>query len=204
MESLSKTSDAVLSRLTNAMKDSTGVVHPQSLLCALGSLAGYSCQRDVRDIYIKGRGLSEEDIFTVMNDRQGRRYFFGDILNAPLVNEERSVWALIGGGIKAAGGALPDVNDIFRYVSVKIGSEEFGRVRSTETGDTMQGYLKALRAPMLELASQGAGAGELHVVFGLALQRFIKLCRGSIDLSEAGRIAMESAVSMSKIDIRTL
>ncbi|MBO5448391.1 MAG: hypothetical protein J5994_03580 [Ruminococcus sp.] len=191
----------VLVRTVNAMKGGTGQVHPQSLLCALGSLAGYACQQDVRNVYMKNKGMAEDTVFTVMENKQGRKFFFGDLLNEPLVNERYSVWSMIGGAVHRAGAKLPDVNDIFRYVSYVVGGEQFGRVRSCETGDDMETYVRNLWRPLAAIAENYAQDGELHIVFGLALQKSVISCKGVTDITEAARIAMESAVSMSKIEL---
>lgn len=197
---LQKAADEVLGRITNAMKGSSGAVHPQSLVCALGSLAGYACQTDIRLVYMKQKGLPEDKIFTIMSDKQGRHYFFGDLLNEPLVNEKFSVWAFIGGAVKQAGGSLPDVNDIFRYISYTVGGEQFGKARACETGEDMISYLSNLWKPMKSIAEKSCEEGELHVVFGIALQKAIFACAQSMNVTELARIAMESAVSMSKYE----
>ena len=103
---LQKGADAVLERLVNAMRGGSGEIHPQSLVCAVGSLAGYACQKDVRVMFMKKNHLTEDQIFTVMTDKQGRKLFFGDLLNEPLVNEKLSVWSMIGGAVKQRGGTL--------------------------------------------------------------------------------------------------
>lgn len=199
---LQKGANEILARSADAMKGGTGQVHPQSLICALGSLAGYACQQDVRDLYIKQKGFPEEKVFTVMRDKQGRKFYFGDLLNEPLVNEKYSVWSMIGGAVQRAGAKLPDINDIFRYVSYIVGGEQFGKVRSCETGDDMETYIRNLWKPLSALAKNYAQEGELHVVFGIALQKAAAGCQGAVNMTEIGRIAMESAVSMSKIDLK--
>ena len=175
-------------------------IYPQSLVCALGSLAGFACQKDVKLIFMKKNGLSEDKIFTVMTDKQGRKIFFGDLLNEPLVNDKYSVWAMIGGAVKKRGESLPDVNDIFRYISYTAGGESFGKPRACEVGESMIYYLKLLWLPMLKIAKQYAGENELHVLFGIALQKAVYAAGGYMNVTEAARIAMESAVSMSKVD----
>lgn len=202
MTDLQRAADEVLGRITNAMKGADGSVHPQSLVCALGSLAGYACQTDIRNLYMKQKHLPEDKIFTIMSDKQGRHYFFGDLLNEPLVNEKLSVWALIGGAVRQAGKALPDVNDIFRYVSYVVGGEQFGKARACETGEDMIWYVKNLYKPMRAIAEKHCQEGELHTVFGIALQKALFACSQSMNITELARIAMESAVSMSKYELR--
>lgn len=196
---LQKGADAVLERLTRAMDTGNGV-HPQSLVCALGTLAGYGCQEDTRIIYMKQKGLAEDVVFNVMQDKQGNRFFFGDLLNEPLVNQPYCVWSMIGGAVKKAGGRLPDLNDIIRYVSFVAGSERFGVVRNCETGMTVTEYLSQLWTPMKELAYSFCQEGELHIIFGIALQKAVYLCRDSADITECARVAMESAAFASKTD----
>ncbi|MFR5050814.1 MAG: hypothetical protein ACLTCP_05475 [Ruminococcus bicirculans (ex Wegman et al. 2014)] len=44
----------IFDRLLRAMRSPEGYVHPQSLLCCIGSLAGYSCQQDVKAFHDRG------------------------------------------------------------------------------------------------------------------------------------------------------
>lgn len=74
----------IFDRLLRAMRSPEGYVHPQSLLCCIGSLAGYSCQQDVRKLFMT-EGVKEEDVFTVFTDKSGRKYFYGDIIDEKLV-----------------------------------------------------------------------------------------------------------------------
>ena len=195
-----KAADEILDRLINAMRGGRAEIHPQSLICAVGALAGYSCQKDVRVMFMKKNGLSEDKVFTIMTDKQGRKFYFGDLINEPLVNEKYSVWSMIGGAVKQHGGKLPDVNDIFRYISYTVGGENFGKPRACEVGDDMGVYLKQLWLPLNGIASKYAADGELHIIYGIALQKAVFAAGKTMDITEAARIAMESAVSMSKVD----
>ena len=199
-----KAADEILDRLINAMRGGRAEIHPQSLICAVGALAGYSCQKDVRVMFMKKNGLSEDKVFTIMTDKQGRKFYFGDLINEPLVNEKYSVWSMIGGAVKKRGGTLPDVNDIFRYISYTAGGEQFGRPRACQVGESMTDYLGRLWLPLAEVAKQYAEDGELHIVFGIALQKAVFTAGGSMNVTEAARIAMESAVSMSKVDYNSI
>lgn len=196
---LQKGADLVLDRLINAMRGGQAEIHPQSLVCAVGALAGYACQKDVRELFMKKHGFTEDKIFTVMTDKQGRKYFFGDLLNEPLVNEKYSVWSMIGGAVKQRSGSLPDVNDIFRYISYTVGGEQFGKPRACETGEDMSTYLHQLWKPLTEIAKTYAEEGELHILYGIALQKAVYAAGERMNVTEAARIAMESAVSMSKV-----
>lgn len=89
----------IFDRLLRAMRSPEGYVHPQSLLCCIGSLAGYSCQQDVRKLFMT-EGVKEEDVFTVFTDKSGRKYFYGDIIDEKLVGNNYSVWSFTAGVLK--------------------------------------------------------------------------------------------------------
>lgn len=89
----------IFDRLLRAMRSPEGYVHPQSLLCCIGSLAGYSCQQDVRKLFMT-EGVQEEDVFTVFTDKSGRKYFYGDIIDEKLVGNNYSVWSFTAGVLK--------------------------------------------------------------------------------------------------------
>ena len=90
----------IFDRLLRAMRSPEGYVHPQSLLCCIGSLAGYSCQQDVRKLFMT-EGVKEEDVFTVFTDKSGRKYFYGDIIDEKLVGNNYSVWSFTAGVLRA-------------------------------------------------------------------------------------------------------
>ena len=68
----------------------------------------------------------------------------------------------------------------------------------------MTDYLGRLWLPLAEVANHYAEDGELHIVFGIALQKAVFTAGGSMNVTEAARIAMESAVSMSKVDYNSI
>ena len=84
----------IVSRLINGMKNEKGV-HVESLLCALGALAGYSCQANLRAQAI-ARGLDPNAPFQVVKTNDGEEYYFGDPLNEALAEGKLSVWSLAG------------------------------------------------------------------------------------------------------------
>ena len=74
----------MLNQLLHALKDERGV-HMETALCALGALAGYSCQASIRAIAkIDGR----KNALIEMQCKDGRKYFFGDDLNKPLAESQ--------------------------------------------------------------------------------------------------------------------
>ncbi|HOQ38058.1 MAG TPA: hypothetical protein PLR73_10160 [Acetivibrio sp.] len=57
----------IFNTLLKAFKDSRGV-HIETFMCALGALAGYSCQAGLRKEFIEIKGLSEKQVFTVLHE----------------------------------------------------------------------------------------------------------------------------------------
>lgn len=91
----------VFQRLLDGMKDSKGV-HVESLLTALGALAGYACQANLRAQAL-AKGMPETAPFQVIGTKDGKQYFFGDPLNNALAGDQYSVWGLVGGACTACG-----------------------------------------------------------------------------------------------------
>ena len=121
-------SKEVTQRLLGGMKTDRGV-HIESLLCALGALAGYSCQAALRAQAL-ARGLPEVALLTSVQTKDGKTYFFGDHLNKPLAESQYSVWGISAGGAQQAGcKKLPDIAEIFKYTSTVVGTDAFGKLR---------------------------------------------------------------------------
>lgn len=186
----------VFSRLVQTMKTDKGV-QVESLLCALGALAGYACQLSVR---ANGGTLHTADC------ADGRRYYFGDLLNKPLAEDRYSVWSMAAAAAQASGGkTLPDMAEIFQHASTTVGSTEFGIPRTMgghKPGDLPINYLKTLwpaLAPQVKLYCPNPS--QWPILFAIAIQQAIKAGRNSIEPSTALRLVMECAVSMSKVEL---
>jgi hypothetical protein len=195
----------VFQRLLIAMKDQKGV-HVESLLCVLGTLAGYSCQASIRKELIEEKGLSEDKAFVIVECADGSKYYFGDALNKPLAESQYSVWSLSAGAVNHLGAEqLIDINEIFTHVSQTVGSSEFGKLRLPEehnTGDLPYNYLKALWPVFLPIIQFYCPPSQWPILFGLAIQECIFFAKDVIDPLLALSIVMESAVAMSKVNLK--
>lgn len=191
--------------LMKAMKTERGV-HIESLLCALGALAGYSCQASVRAQAIAA-GLSEEAMLIVAETNDGKRFFMGDPLNLALAESEYSIWALAAGEAQSAGcTALPDVSAIYKHAVQTMGSSEFGIPRipkENRPGDLPVNYLNSLWRHIYPIAiTHCEMAAELPVVFGNAVQEAIDIGKSVVAPRLALEIVMESAIPMSKVELQ--
>ena len=118
-------------------------MHIETLLCALGSLAGYSCQASVRELLVRQGGEPEEKVFLIANGKDGKRYFFGDALNKPLAESRYSVWSLAAGVATHLGCQQPvKVREIFAHVAATVGD------RSSEFRESRRATGPSIRPPI--------------------------------------------------------
>jgi hypothetical protein len=193
----------VLHRLMNAMTNEKGI-QVESLLTALGALAGFSCQMGIRQ-ECENKNIKELP-FVVMTMKDGKNLFFGDQLNAPLLESQYSVWSLCAAIAQHLGATLPDLRELVQHVSKVAGTPEFGRPRiptGNQPGELPINYVRYLWLPLLPILKKFCGSPqEWHVAFGLAAQEAIGLAKSAINPGMAVAIIMESAVPLSKVDPR--
>lgn len=189
--------------LLRGMKGPKGV-HIESLLCALGALAGYACQASARAEGM-ARGDSESALFRIVQTADGTRYFYGDSINRPLAELPYSVWGLTEAAARHHGAInLPDRHELFTYVTQTVGTSQFGIPRLPEghgTGDTPVNYVTGLWGVMsASLKRNCRKPSEWPIAFALVIQQVIGKGKDTISPELAFRIVMESAIPMSKMD----
>lgn len=194
----------VFQRLLRGMKDGRGV-HIESLLCALGALAGYSCQANLR-AQATAKGLPETAALITVCGANGRSYFFGDPLNQTLAESQYSVWGIAAGAAQHNGcKTLPDLNSIFAHVTETVGTDAFGIPRLPEgrvTSDTPINYLKVLWPVLFPVVTVFCKQPmEWPILFGVAIQEALDAGKEALSPDIALKIVMESAIPMSKVDL---
>ena len=197
-------SKEVTAKLIAAMTTEHGV-HVDSLLCALGALAGYACQSAVRRT-AEAMKLEPNALLTVVNTVDGKTFYFGDHLNKPLAENPYSVWSIAGGGAQEAGcTVMPDLMAIFQHVTQDVGTDQFGVPRVPEKNkahDTPVNYLTGLWPhikPVLPLYCPERA--QWPIMLALSIQQVIVMAKDAIEPGLALTIVMESAVPMSKVDV---
>ena len=194
--------------LEDQLSDPQGRVHVETMLSALGALAGFGCQIAVREAIKAGR-LNPEGALVEVTTNDGATYYFGDQLNQPLLEAPISVWKLIAGGAQHAGAQeLHDIIEIVTHVSATVGSPEFGVLRVDASHQPHEAPIDALKkhwASSYELArSLDADPIMTGWYFAGAAQTVIIDAKEVIDPALAYRIVMEAAVAMSKVDPRAI
>ncbi len=210
-------SKGLLIWLTDELRSGKSI-QPETVLCALGALAGYAAQQAIREAVVKPGKLTIDQAFVVIETRSGDVFFFGDLLNAVIVSKDggqvgsrdkghASIWKIVSdGGYEAGALNLPDVTDMIKHCAATVGKEEFGVPRIPDAHlpelmprDAVRRFWPAVRR---RLAGSEPMSWPLHLA--LAAHKLIVELKHELRPDIAVQIVMEAAVPMSKIDPMTL
>lgn len=197
----------IYARVFKVLQGERGV-HLESLLGLLGSLAGYACQVAVR-LKAVNDGMHEAARLVRVDGDDARVYWFGDAINAPLLQSDLSVWSLAAGGAQSAGlTALPDLEAILRHVSATVGTDAFGQPRGDAAARLPAPPEQIVRLfwPGLRPILRDTCKNPMHwpVALGIALQRAIEQGASALPPDAALRLVMECAIPMAKLDLGPL
>jgi hypothetical protein len=169
---------------------SRGDTRPESLLCALGALAGFACQVSARTNAF-AHGMPERDRLS-------------EDLCLLLFGMEYSVYGLVAGAARHHGcTAFPEPAEIWAHVAKSAGTAEFGVPRlppEHAPRDLPAAYLR-LFWPMLKPVISRHCSNPAHwpVMCALALQQAIERGQGTLEPGMAMRVALESALPIARI-----
>lgn len=129
--------------LMNGLKTERGV-HVETLLTAVGALAGFSAQNAIWESIVKpgklplhgGKNMAE-GAFVVAEGKNGETYYFGDLLNSYLVPqpakygppESLTLYAFVAAAVVGAGKKQvghDELGDIFANAARTVGGADFG------------------------------------------------------------------------------
>lgn len=190
------------------LSDPQGHVHVETMLSALGAMAGFGCQIAVREALKAGR-INPDGALVEVTTNDGGTYYFGDQINQPLLEAPISVWKLIAGAAQHAGAReLHDIIEIVKHVSATVGGGGFGVLRVDAKHQPHEAPIEALKkhwqrcyALIRSLPRDPLMTGWY---FSCAAQSVILDARQVIDPALSYRIVMEAAVAMSKVDPRAI
>jgi hypothetical protein len=195
--------------LMRELKDERGV-HCETMLTAIGALAGYAAQQALWEGMVKPGKLAIQQAFKVVEMPSGETYFFGDSLDAILASmepQQASIWKIVAGGVLAQGGEhLPDIGNLLRHCEATAGTSQFGLPRLPD--DHLPGILPRIAldrfwpGARLLLALAEPLTWPLHMAN--AAQKLMLAMKGSIAPDLAVKIVMEAAVPMSRVDPTTV
>ncbi len=178
-------------------------INAESLMCALGALAGFGCQAAVRAMVTAGQ-IPEAGAFVVAETAQGP-FYFGDQLNQPLLEAPMSVWHQVAGAAQKAGAVeLPDIGDIAAFVAGSVGGPDFGRLRVADEHQPQQTPIEALRAQWpaayAHIRARHGDPAFTGWYFAGAAAQVLPQMKAVLEPGLAARIVMEAAVAMAKAD----
>lgn len=190
--------------LMNASKNERGI-HIDSLLAIIGSLAGFSCQMAIRKGVVQTGKITMKQAFMEVMATNGKKYYFGDLLNEPLITMQYSVWKIAAGGAQSIGlKQFPDLNEMLKYCVSTVGSEQFGKPRLPDghnISDMPINYVQHLWNPIFPTLNKFCDSpSQWPVMLGIAAQNAIVMSKGTIDPLLALTIIMECAIPASKFD----
>ncbi|HYD87921.1 MAG TPA: hypothetical protein VEA80_10630 [Vitreimonas sp.] len=202
-------------------RDERGVLHAANAVSALGAWAGIFAQIQARAMMIAGVIPTTDMTLLEVKTSDGQRYFFGDAINACLLegNEKfLSFWNLAASAARDPDVAAKlDVLEIARRTSQGVGGAMFGLPRidpayqlSERPIDAVRKHGPTLKQFFLDLELDPS---KLMLVFGAVAQHFAVFAAGEAPDMRVGapmtrldivRLYMEAAIPMSKLDTGTV
>ena len=208
-QGLGDTPTRIADWLMRELRDERGI-HCETLLTAIGALAGYAAQQALWEGMVKPGKLAIAQAFKVMETPSGATYFFGDTLDTILISMEPkhvSIWKIVAGGVLTTGGEhLPNVNDLLRHSAATAGTSAFGLPRLPD--DHLPSILPRAAVerfwPGVRLLLALSEPLQWPLLMAHAAQKLILAMKGSIAPDLAVKIVMEAAVPMSRVDPTTV
>jgi hypothetical protein len=191
-------------------RKSDGTHDYASIYSALGAFSGFGTQMAIRETLVNPGKMPEDKAFVVIKTKDGKSYFFGDLLNGGLYgtpSSKISVWSLIGAAAHIAGAKrLPDIGAMMSHAAKVLGTSDFGIPRVPEAVQPQETPYNVLRSDWKAMQELLVRYGVEPLFWGLtfaqAAQYLILRNKDAFDPAVAATIAMEAAISMSKIDPR--
>lgn len=189
-------------RLLEALASPQGV-HVESLLAAVGALAGQATQASLR-FTAEQAGRPPLAPFQTLRTKDGRCFVTGEALNRALASHPHSLWSLAAAEAIHLGCAnLPELDDLFAYGIKSLGTEHFGRPLVPDQHQpslVSLGCLPELWPVMFHLAREFCPApSHWPILFSITAQQVISMGRSVIDPCIALRIVMDTAIANSKL-----
>jgi hypothetical protein len=193
-------------------RKSDGTNDYASIYNALGAFSGFGIQMAIREALVNPGKMPEDKAFVVVKTKDGKIYYFGELLNGGLFGtpaSKISVWSLIGAAAHTAGAKrLPDIHEMASHTAKVLGTKDFGIPRvpkEFQPRETPYDVLRSDWTAMQELLVRHCVEPQFWGwTFAQAAQYLILRSKDAFDPAVAATIAMEAAISMSKIDPRNL
>ena len=212
-----------------AMLTIDGRIHAETLVAACGAIAGFAAQRTTLIQMHEHNDQVGLDKLIVVESSSGQKYIFGDAINAALFLNSTNMpnlnlWSIARGGAIAAGldpAHLPPLEEMFKYVSEVLGSENEGFPSQSENQPALPARELLLPArellkrvwPMALKCFNGELSGSVRkqgvtivsmrwrpVIAAIAANKIIRDVQSVLPPARALKILMETAIYTSKLD----
>lgn len=202
-------------------RDKQGLLHAANAVCALGGLAGIFAQIQARAMLQSGAIPQTGTTLAEVTTNSGDRYYFGDAINACLMEGSRerpSFWTLAARAARDPKiGDKVDVIAIARRAVEEVGGADFARVQTDARYKLSEQPIDAVRKHgpwvLVRFLEINLAPPNLMRVFGSVAQSFAQFAAGEIKEAPVNapmkrqdivRLYLEAAVPMSKFDLRTV
>jgi hypothetical protein len=199
----------------------SGVLHAANGVSALGALAGIFAQVQARSMLQSGAIAQTQSTLVEVTTKTSERYYFGDAINACLMEGSRerpAFWNIAAGAARDPKIADKiDVLAIARHTTKSVGTPDFGKPRIDKRYGLTELPLQAVQkhgpwllVRFLELDLEPA---NLMRVWGSVAQSFAAFAAGEIKDVQADvpmkradivRLYLEAAFPASKFDLRAV
>lgn len=199
----------------------SGVLHAANGVSALGALAGIFAQVQARAMLRSGAMPQSDTTLVEITTTSGAHYYFGDAINACLMEgtrERPSFWNLAAGAAKDAKIAdKVDVLEIARHAAKEVGGVKFGQPRIDKRYNLTEQPVAAVKEHgpwlLVRFLELNLDPPQLMPVFGSVAQSFAQFAAGEVNEVKVDtpmkrvdivRLYLESAIPMSKLDLRAV
>ncbi len=210
--------------LMAALKNERGI-HTETLLTAVGALAGFAAQNAALDRLSSRDPAVPQLELAIAQTKSGEKMIFGDAVNVFLYPEAHSTLplvAIIAGAAAQAGvptAELPDFHEMASYVATVVGTPDFGKLRARPGNPPQLGPLELLRKlwplardvlqrpphkTLLRRAEKPLQEAHWPIVISIVGSQFIAMTKNVLSPRIGAALLMESAVITSKIDPETI
>ena len=199
----------------------TGMLRAADAVSALGALAGMFAQIQARAMLQSGAIPQTENTLAEISTSTGEFYYFGDAINACVMEGSRerpSFWNLAAGAAQDPKiGNKIDVIDIARHTAKSVGTKEFGKPRIDKRYKLSEAPIDAVRAHgpwlLVRFLEHNLDPANLTWVWGSVAQSFAAFAAGEIKevqvdvamkRADIVKLYMEAAIPASKLDLRAV
>lgn len=199
----------------------TGILRAADAVSALGALAGIFAQIQARAMLQSGAIPQTDSTLAEVGTTTGERYYFGDAINACVMEGSRerpAFWNLAAGAARDPKiGDKIDVIEIARHAAKTVGTPDFAKPRIDKRYRLSETPIDAVRAHgpwlLVRFLEQDLDPTNLTWVWGSVAQSFAAFAAGEIKEVEVDlpmkradivRLYMEAAIPASKLDLRAV